>query len=86
MIQSRTFELILDRWVVTDNSKIWTSSGVSAGMDCFLAFLEEVYGSDEKGVSWADRISQSMEYTRVRDWKDDPFAERYGVEDVPAKE
>lgn len=74
------------RWVVTDEGKIWTASGVSAGMDCFLAFLEEVYGTDGNGVSWADQISASMEYTRARDSKQDPWAEVHGVEDVPPTE
>lgn len=71
---------------MTDDGKIWTSSGVSAGMDCFLAFLEEVYGVDEKGVSWADRISASMEYTRAKDSRVDPWAEFHKVEDVPPTE
>lgn len=55
-------------------------------MDCFLAFIEEVYGSDEKGVSWADRISMSMEHTRAKDSKDDPWADVHEVADVPPKE
>jgi hypothetical protein len=55
-------------------------------MDCFLAFLEEAYGTDEKGVSWADQVSAGMEYTRERDSKADPWAEVHGVQDVPPKE
>jgi transcriptional regulator GlxA family with amidase domain len=74
------------RWVTTDNGKIWTSSGVTAGMDCFLAFLEEAYGTNENGVSWADQASASMEYVRVKDPQNDPFAVLNGVEDVPSVE
>jgi transcriptional regulator GlxA family with amidase domain len=63
------------RWVVDGN--IWTSSGVTAGMDLIFAFVEEVYG---KKV--AEEIGDMVEYTRVRDAGDDPFAEVWGVRDV----
>jgi transcriptional regulator GlxA family with amidase domain len=68
---------------VSDDGKIWTSSGVSAGTDCFLSFLEKVYGGDDSGVSFADQVSAGMEYTRVKDWKNDPWAEVHHVQDVP---
>ena len=51
-----------------------------------LAFVEEVYGTDDDGNSWADKISASMEYTRAKDSKQDPWAEVHSVEDVPPQE
>ncbi|KAJ6149320.1 DJ-1 domain InhA-type [Penicillium samsonianum] len=60
------------RWVVDGN--VWSSSGVSAGMDVTLAWIEEVYGSE-----LARKISNSMEYTRHEDASYDPFAELYGL-------
>ncbi|KAJ3760150.1 class I glutamine amidotransferase-like protein [Lentinula raphanica] len=58
------------RWVVDGN--IWTSSGASAGMDCALAFVEQVYGKEE-----AKKIAVEMEYERHEDPSWDPFAEVY---------
>ena len=73
----------LKRWVETNGGKIWTSSGVSAGTDCFLAFIEYVYGKDDHGVSWAYAMEKSMEWTRAKDANDDPWAKEYNVHDVP---
>lgn len=55
------------RWVTDGN--IWTSSGVSAGMDMMYAFITEVYGSDV-----ASDIARKSEYIRNTDQTDDPFA------------
>ncbi|KAK7038735.1 hypothetical protein VNI00_010620 [Paramarasmius palmivorus] len=60
------------RWVVDGN--IWTASGVSAGIDATLAFIEEVYGSKA-----ADEIANVMEYDRHRDSSWDPFAEKFNL-------
>ena len=60
------------RWVVDGN--IWTSSGVSAGIDCMLAFISEVYGEDV-----AKGIADGMEYERHTDPTWDPFADLYGL-------
>ncbi|KAJ5478023.1 hypothetical protein N7530_003532 [Penicillium desertorum] len=60
------------RWVVDGN--IWSSSGVSAGIDVTLAWIEEVYGSEVAG-----KISNSIEYTRHEDPTHDPFAELHGL-------
>lgn len=60
------------RWVV--DGKVWSSSGVSAGIDVTLAWIEEVYGSEVAG-----KIANSMEYTRHEDPSHDPFAELYGL-------
>ncbi|KAL1953242.1 hypothetical protein VTO42DRAFT_3357 [Malbranchea cinnamomea] len=57
------------RWVVEDGGRIWTSSGVSAGIDAMLAFLETVYGREEVA-----RLATIMEFSRAESADDDPFA------------
>lgn len=60
------------RWVVDGN--IWTSSGVSAGIDVTLAFVEHVYGRQN-----ATRVANLMEYDRNTDSSWDPFATVFNV-------
>lgn len=60
------------RWVKDGN--IWTSSGVSAGIDVSLAWVEAVYGSET--ASW---IANGMEYERHQDSTNDPFAKLYNL-------
>ncbi|KIK57015.1 hypothetical protein GYMLUDRAFT_229682 [Collybiopsis luxurians FD-317 M1] len=60
------------RWVVDGN--IWTSSGVSAGMDATLAFVEHVYGADQ-----AKKLARELEYEWHQDPSWDPFAEMYNL-------
>ncbi|KAI0469966.1 class I glutamine amidotransferase-like protein [Xylariaceae sp. FL0804] len=55
------------RWVTDGN--IWTSSGVSAGIDMMYAFVADQFGEDV-----AARISKASEYVRNKDPDDDPFA------------
>lgn len=55
------------RWVVDGN--VWTSSGVSAGIDVTLAFIETVYGEEA-----ARKVANCMEYERHMDPSNDPFA------------
>lgn len=55
------------RWAV--DGKYWTSSGVSAGIDMSLAFVEHLNGRSE-----ADRVSRFMEYIWNEDMEDDPFS------------
>lgn len=55
------------RWVADGN--IWTSSGVSAGIDLMFAFLDAVYGTVV-----SNQVSEGMEYVRNVDWRNDPFA------------
>ena len=55
------------RWV--EDGNIWTSSGVSAGIDMMLAFIESQYGA-----ATADTIAERSEYVRNRDANADPFA------------
>jgi len=60
------------RWVVDGN--IWTSSGVSAGIDVTFAWIAAVYGED-----MARTIADVIEYERHTDSHWDPFAELYGL-------
>jgi len=60
------------RWVVDGN--IWTSSGVTAGLDAVFAFIEVVYGSKA-----AETVANMLEYERHTDPSWDPFAELYGL-------
>lgn len=60
------------RWVV--DGKIWTSSGVSAGIDVTLAWIGAVYGEE-----LAQRIADYIEYCWQKDPSLDPFAELCGL-------
>ncbi|XXH05338.1 hypothetical protein Hte_011764 [Hypoxylon texense] len=60
------------RWVV-DGDDLWTSSGVSAGTDMTLGWVEHVYGRNE-----SERIRVMMEWNALNQ-TDDPFAEIYGL-------
>ncbi|KAF2273264.1 class I glutamine amidotransferase-like protein [Westerdykella ornata] len=64
------------RWV--DAGNIWTSSGVSAGIDLTFAFVEHLYGKEV-----ADYTSINLEYPR---WpggpSNDPFAAVWELEKV----
>ncbi|KAF8182682.1 DJ-1/PfpI family protein [Pholiota molesta] len=60
------------RWVVDGN--IWTSSGVSAGLDVTFAFMGEVYGEEV-----ATLIANFLEYERHMDATWDPYADLYGL-------
>ncbi|KAF4542458.1 Dj-1 family protein [Lasiodiplodia theobromae] len=64
------------RWVRSDESggKVWSSSGVSAGVDATLAWMAEVFGE-----AVADEVAAVMEWTRVRAWWDDPWAGHYNL-------
>ena len=55
------------RWV--DDGKVWTSSGVAAGIDMSYAFLRKIYGGEK-----IDPIMDIIEYTPHRDEHYDPFA------------
>ena len=63
------------RWVVSGN--IWTTSGVSAGTDGMIAFVENLF--PRKVV---EEVVNMIEWNRAKEWSNDPFAEVYGVEDV----
>ncbi|EGR48300.1 uncharacterized protein TRIREDRAFT_107949 [Trichoderma reesei QM6a] len=55
------------RWVQDGN--IWTSSGVSAGIDMIYAFIADQYGQE-----LADSIATISEYSRSTDPTNDPFS------------
>jgi transcriptional regulator GlxA family with amidase domain len=55
------------RWV--RDGSLFSSSGVSAGMDMMLAFIAE-----DRGVEEAERIARRIEYLWNRHPGDDPFA------------
>ncbi|KAJ6536818.1 class I glutamine amidotransferase-like protein [Mycena capillaripes] len=60
------------RWVVDGNT--WSTSGVSAGLDGMLALIDTIYGTDV-----ALNIANGMEYVRITNSSDDPFADLYGL-------
>lgn len=60
------------RWVVDGN--IWTSSGISAGIDLAFAWIAEVFGEEV-----AQFVADRSEYERNVDADDDRFAERWGA-------
>ncbi|ESK85142.1 dj-1 family protein [Moniliophthora roreri MCA 2997] len=62
------------RWVVNDDKHIWTSSGVTAGMDLANSFL--VYLSNEK---FAEEVRGVIEFSANRGPNDDEFAAYYGL-------
>ncbi|KAK2033236.1 DJ-1/PfpI family protein [Colletotrichum zoysiae] len=55
------------RWV--QDGHVWTSSGISAGIDLTFAWIGSVYGKDV-----AKTIANRMEYMPVEDPSCDPFA------------
>ena len=61
------------RW--TEDGNIFTSSGISAGIDVAYAFISRVYGEDV-----AHYLSLSAEYDRETDMHHDPYA---AIWDVP---
>ena len=60
------------RWVVDGN--IWTTSGVSAGIDGTLAFVQKFWGAEQ-----ANKTARAMEYEPHTNASWDPFAEYYGL-------
>ncbi|BCS28124.1 DJ-1/PfpI family protein [Aspergillus puulaauensis] len=56
------------RWVVDGN--VWSSSGISAGVDATLAFIAQFYGQRNASV-----ISDYMEYEWHQDSSWDPYAD-----------
>lgn len=67
------------RWI--RDGSIWTSSGVSAGIDVLCAWVESVYGKEI-----ADAAANGMEFVRAKGSGDDPFAGMYGCVDILAVE
>lgn len=55
------------RWVVDGN--VWTTSGITAGIDGTFGLVEHLYGEDT-----AQEVARRMEYARVENEGDDAFA------------
>lgn len=72
----KTYWVAKARWVVDGN--VYSSSGVTAGIDATLAWIGAVYGEET-----AKNLAVGIEHNRVEDPADDPFATYYGVKDVP---
>jgi len=64
------------RWVVDGN--IWTSSGVSAGLDSTFAWIKEIYGETESLA-----IANILEYERHTDASWDPFSDVFNSTKLP---
>jgi transcriptional regulator GlxA family with amidase domain len=60
------------RWVVDGN--LWTSSGVSAGTDMTLGWIEHVWG-----FNTSESVRVAMEWNSLNQ-TEDPFADYYGLE------
>jgi transcriptional regulator GlxA family with amidase domain len=63
------------RWVVDDTAgttPVWSSSGVSAGIDVTFAFITKLHGQET-----AENIANVMEYDRHLDADWDPFADKW---------
>lgn len=60
------------RWVESEN--IYTSSGVSAGIDMTLSIISKLYGKDT-----AIRVATGTEYEWHQDASYDPFAKIHGL-------
>lgn len=63
------------RWV--EDGNVWTSSGVSAGIDLMIAFIGHIWGN-----STAVTVANGMEYVRHPVSTDDPFAALYNLTDA----
>lgn len=59
------------------DANVWTSSGVSAGIDMMFAFIAAQYGDDV-----AEQISIRSEYRRNTDSTDDPFARYIDADEI----
>ncbi|KAK4122595.1 class I glutamine amidotransferase-like protein [Parathielavia appendiculata] len=62
------------RWV--EDGKVWSSSGVTAGIDLALEFIRQKY---ENGTAIAEAISGAIEHTPILDWREDPWAAKFNV-------
>lgn len=70
----RTHWVAQARWVVDGN--VWTSAGVSAGIDVTFAWIKHVWGEEV-----ASKLAIRVEYERHEDAGQDPFAAVYGLVD-----
>lgn len=73
----KTYWVAKARWVRDGN--VYTSSGVTAGIDATLQFIEDVWGAERAAI-----IADGVEHVRVIDPSDDPFSD--GLVDIPPLE
>ena len=66
------------RWV--EDGKVWTSSGVAAGIDMTLAFLRKIYGAEKP-----DLAVNAIEYAPHTDPHWDPFSVVHKVSALPRR-
>lgn len=64
------------RWVVDGN--VYTSAGVTAGIDATLQFIEDIWGE-----ATATRTATIIEHVRHLTPDDDPFSTALGLVDIP---
>lgn len=65
------------RWVVDETPgvpPVWSSSGITAGIDVTFAFIKMLYGDEAAG-----KVANVMEYERHEDDRWDPFADVWGL-------
>ncbi|KAI9663720.1 MAG: hypothetical protein M1821_007210 [Bathelium mastoideum] len=75
----RTHWIAKARWISSGN--IWTTSGVSAGTDGVLAWMDSMLPDEI-----ATKVAVNIEWIRAQSADDDPFAEIEGCKDVLPKE
>ena len=63
------------RWV--ESGRVWTTSGVSAGIDGMVALLAKIYDDNV-----AETVCNIVEHERIKDSGSDPFADMNGCKDV----
>ncbi|KAK3046080.1 hypothetical protein LTR09_012395 [Extremus antarcticus] len=63
------------RWVTSGN--VWTTSGVTAGIDGMLALVSSIWSEDT-----AEKVGATIEHNRAKASDDDPWATHYGCQDV----
>ncbi|PVH93904.1 class I glutamine amidotransferase-like protein, partial [Periconia macrospinosa] len=62
------------RWIQNKGNKVWTSSGISAGIDMTYAFLKYLYGTEK-----VNSVMNIMEYTPHGDADWDSFSVVHNV-------
>ena len=66
---------VTKRWCVGgEERKVWTTSGVSAGMDGMFAWIGEVFGDEVSG-----RLAEFSEFEPEKDAGNERFARLYGL-------
>jgi transcriptional regulator GlxA family with amidase domain len=68
--------------VVADDGKLWTSSGVSTGIDAMLALVDHIYGKNSQSMLYGDVIKEGIERNRVYDSEADVFVTSNSTSDV----